>query len=112
MAYTDLILTALTIVTGVLAVVNYFNGRKKDNKKDGEREATLRSDLQYIKEVLIDVRRETKEINQLRDSSSDKIFQRSFFDHIVRNRDDYCEIYKYIFENPARWYYDKLYSEE
>ena len=54
----------------------------------------------------------TKEINQLRDSSSDKIFQRSFFDHIVRNRDDYCEIYKYIFENPARWYYDKLYSEE
>ena len=54
----------------------------------------------------------TKEINQLRGSSGDKIFQRSFFDHIVRNRDDYCEIYKYIFENPARWYYDKLYSEE
>lgn len=73
MEYTDLILTALTIVTGILAVVNFFNGRKKDNKKDGEREATLRSDLQYIKEVLIDVRRETKEINQLLDKHGERL---------------------------------------
>ncbi len=54
----------------------------------------------------------TKEINKLRGSAGDKIFQRSFFDHIVRNRDDYHEICKYIYENPMRWYYDKLYSEE
>lgn len=54
----------------------------------------------------------TKEINQSRGLARDKIFQRSFFDHIVRNRDDYNEIYKYIYENPMRWYYDKLYSEE
>lgn len=73
MAYTDIILTALTIVTGVLAIVNFFNGRKKDNKRDGEREATLRSDLQYIKEVLIDVRRETKEINQLLDKHGERL---------------------------------------
>lgn len=73
MEYTDLILTALTIVTGVLAIVNFFNGRRKDNRKDGEREATLRSDLQYIKEVLIDVRRETKEINQLLDKHGERL---------------------------------------
>ena len=73
MAYTDFVLTALTIVTGVLAIVNFFNGRSKDNKKDGEREATLRSDLQYIKEVLIDVRRETKEINQLLDKHGERL---------------------------------------
>ena len=54
----------------------------------------------------------TKEINQLRGSSGDKIFQRSFFDHIVRNRDDYYEIYKYIYENPMHWYYDELYTEQ
>ena len=54
----------------------------------------------------------TKEINQLRGSAGEKIFQRSFFDHIVRNRDDYYEIYKYIYENPLRWQYDKLYAEE
>ena len=54
----------------------------------------------------------TKEINQLRGSTGDKIFQRSFFDHIVRNRDDYDEIFKYICENPTRWRYDKLYAEK
>lgn len=73
MEYSNVILTLLTIVTGVLAVVNFFNGRKKDNKHDGEREATLRSDLQYIKEVLIDVRRETKEINQLLDKHGERL---------------------------------------
>lgn len=54
----------------------------------------------------------TKEINQLRGSSSEKIFQRSFFDHIVRNRDDYYEICKYIYDNPIRWSCDQLYSEK
>ena len=53
----------------------------------------------------------TKEINVLQGSTNNKIFQRSFFDHIVRNRDDYNEICKYIYENPMRWYYDKLYAE-
>lgn len=53
----------------------------------------------------------TKEINKIRGTTGEKIFQRSFFDHIVRNRDDYYEIYKYICENPARWRFDKLYAE-
>ncbi len=39
------------------------------------------------------------------------IWQRSFHDHIIRNQDDYMEIAKYIKDNPARWYYDKLYNE-
>ena len=41
-----------------------------------------------------------------------QIWQRSFYDHIIRNRDDYNEIFKYIYENPSRWYYDELYTEE
>lgn len=54
----------------------------------------------------------TKEINRIRGTAGEKIFQRSFFDHIIRNRDDYNEIYKYICENPKRWYIDKLYTQE
>ena len=54
----------------------------------------------------------TKEINSTRQTANGKIFQRSFFDHIVRNPDDYYEIYKYICENPLCWYYDKLYAEQ
>ncbi len=73
MDYLNIILTVLTIVTGLLAVVNFFNGRKQENRQDGAAEATLRSDLQYIKEVLIDVRREAKETNQLLDKHSERL---------------------------------------
>ena len=41
-----------------------------------------------------------------------KLFQNSFFEHIIRNLDDYQNIVKYIYENPTQWYYDKLYVEE
>ena len=39
------------------------------------------------------------------------IWQRSFYDHVIRNRRDYDEITKYIVENPMRWHYDELYLE-
>ncbi|MBO5884087.1 MAG: transposase [Clostridia bacterium] len=39
------------------------------------------------------------------------IWQKLFFDHVIRNEQDYEEHVRYIFENPLRWHYDKLYSE-
>ena len=43
---------------------------------------------------------------------SEKLFQSSFYEHIVRCREDYEEISKYIYENPGKWHYDELYCEE
>ena len=43
---------------------------------------------------------------------SDKLFQTSFFEHVIRDQKDYDEIKKYIYENPLRWYYDELYDEK
>ena len=40
-----------------------------------------------------------------------KLFQTSFFDHIIRSKGDYEEIVKYIYENPIRWYCDELYAK-
>ena len=40
-----------------------------------------------------------------------KLFQTSFYEHIIRGREDYEEIVKYIYENPIRWHYDELYTE-
>ena len=40
------------------------------------------------------------------------IFQRGYIEHIIRDREDYETRAKYIYENPIRWYYDKLYTEE
>ena len=41
-----------------------------------------------------------------------KLFQTSFYDHVIRGQADYDEIFRYIEENPLRWELDKLYSEE
>ena len=40
------------------------------------------------------------------------IWQRGFYDHVIRNRQDYEEIANYIYKNPMRWKLDKLYAEE
>ena len=40
------------------------------------------------------------------------IWQKSFYDHVIRNREDYEEHLRYIYENPSRWRHDKLYTEE
>ena len=42
----------------------------------------------------------------------ENIWQRHFNDHIIRNRQDYEEHIKYIYENPIRWHYDELYEEK
>ena len=39
------------------------------------------------------------------------IWQKSFHDHIIRNRVDYEEHLRYRYENPMRWCYDELYTE-
>lgn len=73
MEYTSIILTALTITTSILAIVTFINGRNKESRHEAGREATLRSELSYIKDVLIDVRREMKEINQLLANHSERL---------------------------------------
>ena len=40
------------------------------------------------------------------------IWQPSFYDHIIRDREDYEEHVYYIYENPMRWKFDELYTEE
>ncbi len=42
---------------------------------------------------------------------ADSLFQVSFFEHVIRNQEEYDQIKKYIHENPTRWYFDELYSE-
>ena len=40
------------------------------------------------------------------------VWQRSFYDHVVRNQEDYQRIWTYIVGNPQSWYQDNLYVEE
>ncbi len=39
------------------------------------------------------------------------IWQRSYYDHIIRDENDYFKIWDYINSNPAKWLEDKYYTK-
>ena len=51
----------------------------------------------------------TKTVNL---SKEQKLFQRSFYDHIIRDGNEYTEICNYIYLNPQNWERDELYCAE
>ena len=53
----------------------------------------------------------TKLANQCDHTPGRRIWQRSFYDHVVRNEQDYAEIWKYIDDNPIKWELDKFYRK-
>lgn len=40
-----------------------------------------------------------------------KLWQRGFYDHVIRNETDYFRIAEYIANNPLQWHLDTLYRE-
>ena len=40
-----------------------------------------------------------------------EVWQRGFYDHVIRNQTDYDDIYRYIENNPAQWELDELYTQ-
>ncbi|MBO5841454.1 MAG: hypothetical protein J6R46_00490 [Clostridia bacterium] len=58
---TDLLLGVLTLS---LAYSTFTNGRRKDNRQDGERSGVVSAELTNIKTLLEEVRNETREIKQ------------------------------------------------
>ncbi|MDI6767834.1 MAG: transposase [Bacteroidota bacterium] len=49
----------------------------------------------------------TKRINEIRKTTSISIWQRNYYDHIIRNEKSLCRIREYIRTNPERWTCDK-----
>lgn len=41
-----------------------------------------------------------------------KLWQRSYFDHIIRDHADYKNVYSYIESNPSKWKEDNLYIKD
>lgn len=53
----------------------------------------------------------TKYINQWRQSPGAPVWQRNYWEHVVRNETDLQEIRQYIVNNPMSWTADTLYVE-
>ena len=49
----------------------------------------------------------TKRVNAERIAPAARVFQRSYYDHVIRGEQDYLEIWDYIDGNPQKWFADR-----
>lgn len=49
----------------------------------------------------------TKRINQMRGTPAVPVWQRNYYEHIVRNDKEMDRIRQYVVNNPMQWYYDR-----
>jgi hypothetical protein len=49
----------------------------------------------------------TKRINDMRDARGTPVWQRNYYEHVIRDEDDLSRIRQYILDNPARWAEDE-----
>jgi len=49
----------------------------------------------------------TKRINALRGTRGVPVWQRNYYEHVIRNEDDLNEIQQYILDNPVKWDMDE-----
>jgi REP element-mobilizing transposase RayT len=67
----------------------------------GRRKMTLSKVVGYLK------MNTGKRINELRDNAGAPVWQRNYYEHIIRNDDDLANIRRYIAENPMKWELDE-----
>lgn len=49
----------------------------------------------------------TKRINELRNSPGEKVWQRNYYEHIIRDENELNRMREYITNNPLKWEFDK-----
>jgi len=53
-----------------------------------------------------------RRINQSRNAIGTKLWQRNYYEHIIRNENDYNHIHEYIENNTLKWELDSLHPEK
>ena len=53
----------------------------------------------------------TRRAKSLKATSDSPVWQRNYFEHVIRNEESLNDIRKYNVENPARWADDRLYAD-
>ena len=53
-----------------------------------------------------------RRVNQLRKTPGNPVWQRNYYEHVIRNETAYCKISEYILNNPRSWPEDRYYKEQ
>ena len=67
----------------------------------GTKSGSLGAIVQSFKSV------STRKINQIRGTPGMPLWQRNYYEHVIRNEDEWNEIRTYIIENPRHWEWDE-----
>lgn len=88
---------------GILAIVDDCRGTARCAPTVGNRRfakmtsASLPAIIRSFKSAA------TKRINELRGTHNTPVWQRNYYEHVIRNEDDLDEIREYIVNNPLKW---------
>lgn len=52
----------------------------------------------------------SKQINQIQGASGNPVWQRNYYEHVIRHEDDLAHIREYIINNPLNWNTDENYQ--
>ena len=75
------------------------------------RESPLRSNRSVISKTMGYIKMNTSKIIHQRYNTNEPLWQRGFYDHIIRNQEDFEKHIDYICNNPIKWEFDKLYPD-
>ena len=82
--------------------MNPYHGKKPNRTFGGAIAGSLSTIMRQFKSMV------TKRINRLRDTPGADVWQRNFYERIVRNRTELNRIRRYIRQNPAEWDADRV----
>ncbi|MCI0527389.1 MAG: hypothetical protein L0Y56_08085 [Nitrospira sp.] len=54
----------------------------------------------------------SKRTNEMRNTPGIPVWQRNYYEHIIRNEQDLSQIREYILNNPVKWELDELYPDK
>ena len=87
---------------------NQQRGECNSNQQTGECNSPLRGPSQTVGAVVRGYKSAvTKKLNELGIGCS--VWQRNYYEHIIRNEQSYINIAEYIIKNPAKWQEDRFY---
>ena len=76
----------------------------KSNNQTGPKSKSLGAIIGQFKS------KTSKRINKIRNTPGESIWQRNYYDHIIRSEKDLRAIRKYILDNPVQWEENKIYK--
>jgi REP element-mobilizing transposase RayT len=85
--------------------VNTTYGKtNSENKPSGLQSKSIGSLISGFKSSV------TKQINLIRNTPGEPVWQRNYWDHIIRNDESFDKIEDYIINNPLNWHQDQLFT--